>query len=175
MVKIPRNPVGSDTDTIIFEAKGGISKFTNINVNSLDPTVDVRGDLEVSGDISADTLNGLDVSNLATYFDDDYLEAYNTTYLNDERETLSNYAKLPGGMIMQWGLAYANQSSYVVEVIFPTTFPASCHSIVCSTQRQSSGGSGFNHVHSWNNRKAKLIVDTNNNTKRMVFWIAIGH
>ena len=90
------------------------------------------------------------------------------TIANNVTDNFDNYTKLPGGLIIQWGHIYDTSNPRLVT--FPTTFPNAVHSVVCSTNRNSSGSSGYNHVYDYSRSKASLILDASYG-----FWVAFGY
>jgi len=111
-------------------------------------------------------LNGVDIENLAVSLDDG--PGATTTDTNSVNDNYDSYVKLPGGVILQWGHIYDTSSPRYVA--FPTQFPNVIHSVVCSTNRNSGGSNGYNHVYNYDRNGVELILDGNYG-----FWIAIGH
>ena len=163
----------------LLEVKGGETVLKNIGGTALKlyGGSSTSNLLEVYGPITCNAkLNGLDISRITTsnlsrggWSYPGPQEASTTTYLHSQATNRSDYVILPGGVVIQWGHVFQTGSSDVKEVIFPMVFPTGVGSVVCSTQRQSDGLDGYNHIHSYSRSKCKLILDGNYG-----FWIAIG-
>jgi hypothetical protein len=176
-VKIPRQATGGGT---ILEAKGGESIFEATGTGIGETAMTVKGNLmPENGDdfdfgsasdmwknIYGHNLNGVDIENLAVSLDDG--PGATTTDTNSVNDNYDSYVKLPGGVILQWGHIYDTSSPRYVA--FPTQFPNVIHSVVCSTNRNSGGSNGYNHVYNYDRNGVELILDGNYG-----FWIAIGH
>jgi len=176
-VKIPRKG-SSYFDTEIAYFVGGESYFEAESTtpgSGNDDAIVSKGNIvpEFGGLWSLGTdsqrfkdLNGLDINGMTVAFSSG--PGGSTSDTNNVSTNFDNYAKLPGGLIIQWGHVYDTSSPRTIA--FPITFPNAVHSIVCSTNRSSSGSSGFNHVYDYKRNGCELILDGNYG-----FWIAIGH
>jgi hypothetical protein len=178
MVRHTLTPASGNTLNLL-EVKGGETVLKNIGGTALKlyGGSSTSNLLEVYGPITCNaTLNGLDISRIATSAAESggwnypgSQQTSETAMFQDLATNKSDYAVLPGGVIIQWGHVFDTTSSEVKEVIFPMVFPHGVGSVVCSTNRQSSGNSGYNHVHSYGRSKCKLVLDD-----EYGFWIAIG-
>ncbi len=177
---VRHTPTTASGNTLnLLEVKGGETVLKNIGGTALKlyGGSSTSNLLEVYGPITCNaTLNGLDISRIATSATGSggwnypgSQQTSETAMFQDLATNRFNYAVLPGGVIIQWGHVFDTTSSTVKEVIFPMVFPHGVGSVVCSTNRQSSGSSGYNHVHSYGRSKCKLILDD-----EYGFWIAIG-
>ena len=176
-VKIPRKTSGALTPELAFFI-GGETHFeaeSSTPGTGNDDAIVSKGNIvpEFGGLWSLGTdsqrfkdLNGLDINGMTTAFSAG--PGTTTTNTNNVTTNYDNYAKLPGGLIIQWGHVYDTSSPRSIS--FPITFPNAVHSIVCSTNRSSSGSSGFNHVFDYKRNGCELILDGSYG-----FWIAIGH
>lgn len=88
-------------------------------------------------------------------------------------QTLSGngYQKLPGGLILQWGL-YTGSSSADVTVTFPLTFPTGCLAIL--TARGYTAGSGTIGYGAGIYISTSQAKFRNSDTGQGYFYIAIG-
>jgi hypothetical protein len=77
--------------------------------------------------------------------------------------TNSGYQKFPSGMIVQFG--YSGK-----DVKFPIPFPNSCLSVSVTTNRGSSGSSGYNHATNVSLTGFTQILDGKNG-----YWMAVGY
>ena len=112
-------------------------------------------------------LNGIDISGLAVSLVNSITGTTGQTTVVNNKDS---YVKLPGGVIIQWGSVNQGTSYGIKNVGFPTEFPTSISAAVCSTLRNSAGGSGFNHVSNVDRNGMDIILDGTSG-----FWIAIGH
>ena len=112
-------------------------------------------------------LNGVDISGLAVSLTDSITSTSGTTSVQNDKDS---YVKLPGGVIIQWGSVSQGSSNGLKNVAFPTSFPNSISSAVCSTLRTSHGSKGFNHVSNVDRNGMSIVLDGVGG-----FWIAIGH
>lgn len=80
-------------------------------------------------------------------------DLFGTLYANDWTNNTSAYntntnytfySKQANGMIIQAG--YITDTGNPVSISFPLTFPNKCYAVVCSTNRDSLGAAGGNHV-----------------------------
>jgi len=92
-----------------------------------------------------------------------------------EKSSLSanGYMTFSNGIIMQWGTE-TNSGTTAITVTFPIPFPNSIFTAVCSTNRTSSGNSGFNHCN-FNDTDSpittmQIVVDAADG-----HWLAIGN
>ena len=90
----------------------------------------------------------------------------------------SGYVKLPGGLIMQWGVItafYANTYS----VSFPIAFPTSCFGVTGSFQNTHNVGSDNNtyaiSLFNKTNSGFTLIHGGSTGSNMNIFWIALGY
>ena len=171
-VKMPRNAVGSGASSTVLSASGGVSMFLNnqhgINAIYADGNVEVTRALDAQF-LNADYLNDLDISSLGITTNIGAPGNQSSAYTrhNSIAANTKNYVVIPGGVIIQWGHIY---NTGTMAVTFPLTFPNAVGSVVCSTNRNSSGNSGYNHVYSYGRSGCNLVLDSDYG-----FWIAIGH
>jgi hypothetical protein len=171
-MQMPRNAVGSGASSTVLSASGGISEFLNdqygINAIYADGNVEVTKALDAQF-LNADYLNDLDISSLGitTNIGAPGSQGSASTRHNSIAANTKNYVVIPGGVIIQWGHIY---STGTMSVLFPLTFPNAVGSVVCSTNRNSAGGSGYNHVYTYGRSGCNLVIDSDYG-----FWIAIGH
>ena len=180
-VRIPRKAPESGNPEV-FRANGGTSYFKSLtNGGVYDTAINVEGDITPYADslydigttstrflnVYADNLNGVDISGLAVSLVNSITGLTGiTTVVNDK----DSYVKLPGGVIIQWGSVNQGTNPGIKNVGFPTQFPTSVSSAVCSTIRASAGGSGYNHVSNVDRNGMDIVLDGTYG-----FWIAIGH
>ena len=86
----------------------------------------------------------------------------------------NGYQKFPSGVILQWG--FAQTPGYgTITVNFPIAFPHACFSITCSTNRTSSGSSGYNYVTILSASQFEATFDLQSNGYSGGYWMAIGY
>ena len=170
-------------DAFVFFAEGGTSQFSSLGSQPYFTAITVDGDVipyDESGtgphDLGANSstgkwnvvwtnaLNSLDTTNLGV----SKTNSITGTTGQTTATTARSYVKLPGGVICQWGSI--QDSSNPKSVSFPTQFPNSVSSVVCSTIRSSAGGGGYNHVYNIDRSGCDLILDN-----QYGFWMAWGH
>ncbi len=89
----------------------------------------------------------------------------------------SGYQKLPSGLIIQWGLAYAPDDSYA-SLTFPIAFKTACFSVTASIQ-QTSGASSYGSVGVGSITRTGAIlfgmIGAAGYATGNAYWIAIGY
>lgn len=88
----------------------------------------------------------------------------------------SGYLKLPGGIMIQWGVATSVASGSVTAVSFPTAFPSTCFLVIAgfrdnsgsATTETGTCGTGGYTVSGFD------LYNRTSNTHSFN-WIAIGH
>lgn len=112
------------------------------------------------------------------------LQAFQGT---NQNLSTSGYQKLPGGLIIQWGLlaAPANVSTYPLDSVFPIQFPTQCFSLVHSVGIQNTNYDA-NATYRTNTQsvslgiptttgfQGQLFVNTNVADRREFRWWAVG-
>lgn len=92
----------------------------------------------------------------------------------DVRIANTGYARLTNGILMQWGITFANNT--VGDVVFPKPFPNFVYSVT-GTMVTGSPGSSNNVVYlagPANTTVAQLRVNYMNAANNIVYWMAIG-
>jgi hypothetical protein len=84
----------------------------------------------------------------------------------------SGYYKLPGGLIVQWGLTTSITGLGTGVVNFPTAFATSCDSIVVSYNTTAAPA---NSVTVGSVSTSQFTVGNGSSNPQTVWWIAIGH
>ena len=160
-VKIPRLVNDLDDDDVLFSAVGGTMLTHHIK-----PASNNVSNLGTSSQ-KFSNLNGVDISGLAVSLTDSITSTSGATSVQNDKDS---YVKLPGGVIIQWGSVSQGSSNGLKTVAFPTSFPNSISSAVCSTLRSSDGSNGYNHVSNVDRNGMSILLDGIGG-----FWIAIGH
>ena len=160
-VTMPRLDNTGDEFDVLFKTAGGTMATHHIR-----PVSSANNSELGTSSYRYKKLNGIDISNLAISVQDGPRTFTTTT--NSVTDNFDNYTKLPGGLIIQWGHIYDTSDPKLVT--FPVTFPNAVHSVVCSTNRSSSGSSGYNHVYDYSRSKASLVLDS-----AYGFWVAFGY
>ena len=92
-------------------------------------------------------------------------------------QTQNGYQKLPGGLIVQWGMV----ADSVVNVIFPIAFPAGCASLQITRGGGTSAGSvgsldvGASVIMSMSNTGFAFDSVVQGTDKSLVYYVAIGY
>jgi hypothetical protein len=138
----------------------------------VDTAMEVYGDMSITGKI-----NSVSISNSQSQQEYPLSRLpgaqstlADTTRFHQQNTNTSHYVQLPGGTIIQWGHVYAGSGSGTKSVAFPVTFPTGVGCVVCSTNRNSPGGSGYNHVYDYGRQGAKILLDD-----KWGFWVAFGY
>jgi hypothetical protein len=174
--------IGSSADAELFRVQGGTSYFTGV-ASPYTTAISVDGHIRTFNDTgngpwelggpytysstNFSKLNGMDISAMGVSLTDSITGTTGQTTVVNNKDS---YVKLPGGVIIQWGSVNQGSGYGIKTVGFPTTFPTSVSSAVCSTLRTSAGGSGFNHVSNVDVSGMDILLDGTSG-----FWIAIGH
>lgn len=91
----------------------------------------------------------------------------------------NGWQKLPGGLVLQWGVNTASISSGgTVGVTFPTAFPNACLHMQSTSRNAAASGSAdiFMQIVSYSQGGATLYVQSNiSATTGGFFWFAIGY
>ena len=100
-------------------------------------------------------------------------------FVNGSTKTQNGYQKLPGGVIMQWGMVADNGN--VVNVTFPVAFPTSCASLQITrgggTAAFSTGSpdAGASVILSMSNIGFSVDSVMHSSDKSLVYYVAIGY
>jgi hypothetical protein len=100
---------------------------------------------------------------------------------NQSLVAAGGYQKLPGGLIIQWGLTAAsadNVSAEAVYITYPIAFPTACLGVNPSTVNGSALNSNLMHkAHDITATNFRLVVDSTDAQVGTVqcFWIALGY
>jgi len=87
----------------------------------------------------------------------------------------NGYQKLPGGLIIQWGITGSVPIDGSLSVTFPIAFPTACASVVAQ-QTLGVGGTGV-AVSGWSipSRTSTGFQVNNDAAGQVFYWIAIGY
>lgn len=184
-VRMPRSSQGA-TNPILFEVVGGRAIFEapDVDEEAITAAISTIGDISMGGDIiplfngagaiydlgtttsqtKFKNLNGLDISGLTISLQ----TGVTSTSAVNVVGNADSYTQLPGGVILQWGTIDDNTNPKTV--VFPTTFPTSVSSVVCSSIRNTGTNDGQNYVYNISRSQCDLIL-----AGQYGFWIAIGH
>jgi hypothetical protein len=127
------------------------------------------GTLSVTkGSLSADLVGNADTVTNGLY-------TTNFTGAGNQSVTANGYQKLPGGLIMQWGVHTTTQtgnSNATLDTNFPTAFPTACFSFVAVPYNSGVSVDGDTGV---NFSSTQFGIIRRNSSGLTHSWIAIGH
>lgn len=92
--------------------------------------------------------------------------------------TTNGYQKLPGGLILQWGLSASVASDGSVIVTLPITFPIACLGAVGTARNTAGTGPDVTsaHVVSFTTSQLTLFLDSQAASRTMpIQWFALGN
>ena len=89
-------------------------------------------------------------------------------------KTQNGYQKLPGGLIVQWGMVADSGVSVLFSVTFPVAFPTGCTSLQI-TRGVGSSANGASEVVGLSNTAFTVDSVTLSTDKSLVYWFAIGY
>lgn len=97
-------------------------------------------------------------------------------------KSTNGYQRLPGGLIMQWGLTPSldNAGQSLMTITFPIAFPTACLNIQATISSTSAtGGSGSSmsvFVSQLNTSQFRILLDSANGSFPVpAYWFAIGY
>lgn len=84
----------------------------------------------------------------------------------------SGWARLPNGLIIQWGLVSNVPSPYGTKAVtFPVAFPAACYTVQLTSHVRGQQGSGLNAPPT---QTGFTIVSGSDSTILNFYWLALG-
>jgi hypothetical protein len=90
--------------------------------------------------------------------------------------TSSGFQKLPGGVIMQWGIQNSIPADGGVDITFPTAFPTAVGSITATFTGSGTDTSPDFGVHTRNvSTTGFRLSNADQNAVRNAYWFAIGY
>ena len=95
-------------------------------------------------------------------------------FVNGSRKTQNGYQKLPGGLIVQWGMVADN----VQNVTFPVAFPTGCVSLQITIGVGTASGNIWFHppaVLGLSNTGFSVTLPEEATGKSLVYWFAVGY
>ena len=101
---------------------------------------------------------------------------YTTSFTGSNQSLTSNgWQKLPGGLIMQWGVSTSTTST--TTITFPIAFPTSALNVQTSTVSSSSdtGGLDLSTAPRFNSVTTTGFVASSSTSSNGFYWFAIGY
>lgn len=88
----------------------------------------------------------------------------------------NGYQKLPGGLIIQWGVESSVGDDAVRTVNFPTAFSVACYSVTTSTTFSNVGGTKSSSGSTRSYTKTSFVMEhvTDGGAAVAIFWMAVG-
>lgn len=89
----------------------------------------------------------------------------------------NGYQKMPGGLIIQWGISAVQSSESTVNVTYPFTFPTSVFQVVCGTYVNGGTADRMMQLSSFSTSGATFLFNSFDSTagSGQATYIAIGY
>ena len=96
-----------------------------------------------------------------------------TEFTGDNQSLATNgYQKLPGGLILQWGVTQNITAGVQLTVTFPIAFPNSSLQIVGTIGSNFATATTFTSIYKTSSSQFKASINSGSGA---VYWIAIGY
>lgn len=155
-------------DAFYFKNSGG----TNSNVINANSTDTLIVNDTTTGSVTVENGEDLTVVKISS----SSWVAYGSSilqYVNGflSSKTTNGYQKLPSGLIIQWGTATVNNTTFT-SVTYPLAFPTAAFMVVAT---QVASAAGASRIVETILRTVTYFDATGNSTNNAIYWLAIGH